>query len=154
MSTFPCAWQLATGLLTASLLNFAGCGQTGPERAAVEGNVVIGGEPLKAGRILFLPMAPTEGPATSVAVVDGAYRTDRSAGPLVGQHRVRVEAALDLGFAIDDEQAFAAQVAVPSMKQIVPPEFNENSQLTAEIRASEVNRCDVSIPAIVQSARN
>lgn len=146
--------RLALWLLAICSFGLAGCGEAGPQRAAVEGRIVIGGQPIKSGRILFLPLPPTEGPATSVAVVDGAYRAERSAGPLIGHHRVEVEGALDLGFPIDDEQAFAARAAMPLVRQPVPPEFNLQSQITTEIRASELNRCDVTIPATVPSARN
>jgi hypothetical protein len=92
--------------------------------------------------------------AASDTIVAGRFQAERSHGPLVGLNLIQLEADPDLGFPLDDEQAFAAQGAMPAMRQPIPPEFNVNSQLTTEIHAGEVNRCDVTIPAIVPSARN
>ncbi|HUE69312.1 MAG TPA: hypothetical protein VMP01_00345 [Pirellulaceae bacterium] len=148
-----CRW-LRPLLLVCLSASLTGCGESGPPRAAIEGEVTIGGQPLKAGRITFAPQAPTQGPATTLAIVAGRYQAERSHGPLVGLNLIQVEADPDLGFPLDDEQAFAALGAMPAIWQPIQPEFNLNSQLTTEIRAGEVNRCDVTIPAIVPSARN
>src|SRR5687768_16233271 len=84
-----------------------GCGQTGPARSPIRGKIMVGGKPLAAGRILFTPVAPTTGPAASARITAGEYKLDKADGPVVGQNRVEVEGDLNLGFAIDDEAAFA-----------------------------------------------
>ncbi len=147
-----CPWTTVSAVLLLAVA-LTGCVESGPDRAAISGQVTIGGQPLKAGRILFTPLAPTEGPASSAAIVDGNYRLDEQQGPLVGQHRVAVEAALDLGFPLDDEQAFAAQAAGrPLPPSPIPPEYGSHTQVVAEVKSGEQNKFDVPIPAPPHSA--
>jgi hypothetical protein len=142
--------MLAAAALAAVL---SGCGDSGPPRAAIEGEVTIGGEPLKSGRIIFAPQAPTEGPATTVAIVNGHYCVERANGPLVGQHLVRIESDPDLGFALDDEEAFVAHAgARPLPPSPIPPEFSHRSQLMVEVKADQENKFDVPIPVATHSA--
>jgi hypothetical protein len=140
------AWLLA-GLL------LAGCGQSGPPRAPVSGKVMVGGQLLAKGRILFIPQAPTQGPATSAAIVAGEYKIPEKEGAVVGKNRVEVEADLNLGFAIDDEAAFAKRGGRPLPPNPIPPEFNRDSQLVAVVKAGEDNRFDVTIPSARRAAR-
>jgi hypothetical protein len=130
----------------------AGCGGDGLSRGAVAGRVTVGGAPLTKGRILFVPIAPNTGPAVSAVVVDGQYTLARDAGPIVGQNRVEVEAELDLGFAIDDEAAFAARGGKPLPPNPVPAAFNKQSTLAVEIQEGETTNFDVAVPAAVQTA--
>ena len=129
----------------------AGCGQKGPPRAAIEGLVTVSGQPLAAGRILFTPQPPTEGPASSARIVGGRYRLARSEGPVIGQNRVQVEADLELGFALDDEAAFAKR-GKPLPPNPIPPAFNTNSTLAVSVEADKSNHFDISIPAVTQAA--
>jgi len=129
-----------------------GCGRAGPPRAAIEGQVTIGELPLKSGRIVFIPLAPNEGPAASAAIVDGRYQIDSSEGPIVGQNRVEVESEFELGFSLDDELAFTSGTGQPWPKIAIPPEFNRFSQVTADVKKGETNRFDVAIPAAPHAA--
>lgn len=136
-----------------ALMVVAGCGESGPPRAPIAGSVTVGGAPLKAGRILFLPQAPTEGPAASARIVDGQYTLPDDEGPIVGSHRVEVEADLPLSFEIDDEAAFAkAKGKLP--RQPIPPKFNRESTLSVDVKSGEENRFDVAIPATVPLTRS
>ena len=131
----------------------AGCGDSGPPRAPIAGSVTVGGAPLKAGRVLFVPQAPTEGPAVSARIVDGQYTLPEEDGPVVGSHRVEVEADLPLAFEIDDEAAFAkAKGKLP--RQPIPPAYNRQSTLTCDVKADEANRYDITIPATVPPTRS
>ncbi len=60
-----------------------GCGQSGPNRAPITGQITVGGKPLAAGRILFTPIAPNQGPATSARITDGNYQLVESRGGAV-----------------------------------------------------------------------
>lgn len=143
--------QLAILALSAACL--AGCGTSdGLSRGAVQGRVTIGGAPLAKGRILFLPQAPTSGPTVSAAIENGVYELPRHEGPVAGTNRVQVEAALDLGFAIDDEAAFAQRGGRPLPPNPVPPDFNRQSKLTFEVQSGEDNTFNVTIPAATQTA--
>ena len=129
----------------------AGCGASGPARSAVEGTVTVGGQPLPAGRVIFTPVGRNVGPAVTVRVNAGRYQTDKATGPVVGKNRVDVEADLDLGFALDDEEAFARRGAAPIPPSPIPPEFNVTAQLNVEIKPGEVNTYDIPVPAYVQT---
>jgi hypothetical protein len=152
MNVLSLRTKLAAPLLVLPLVA-AGCGESGPPRAPIAGRVTIGGAPLAAGRILFLPQAPTEGPAASAMVVDGEYNLTESDGPVVGSHRVEVEADLPLGFALDDEAAFAkAKGKLP--RQPIPAKYNRQSTLTADVKPEADNQFDVHIPAMPPPTRS
>ena len=139
-------------MLPATLL-LAGCGRDGPPRAPIAGSVTVGGAPLKAGRIMFLPQAPTEGPAVSTRIVEGKYTLADTEGPIVGSNRVEVEADLPLTFEIDDEAAFArAKGKLP--RQPIPPQFNRESTLSIDVKAGEENCYDIAVPATVPLTRS
>jgi hypothetical protein len=115
-----------------------GCGgQTGPTRVAVQGEVLLDGIPLSQGMIRFIPEVGVEGPATAAKIENGQFSLRRSEGPVVGLHRVEIEATGYHDFAIDDEQAFAEafqrQPRSPLGQNPVPAAYNERSELTAEI---------------------
>jgi hypothetical protein len=126
-----------------------GCGSDGLHRGAVAGRVTLGGAPLTKGRILFIPES---GPTVSTVVVDGQYELPRAEGPVVGRNRVEVEAELGLGFAIDDEAAFAARGGKPLPQNPIPPAFNKQSTLAVDVKAGETTNYDVSVPAATQTA--
>jgi hypothetical protein len=121
-----------------------GCAPEGAPRGGIHGRVTVGGKPLTRGRILFLPQNPP-GPVVSAMIQDGAYQLHAEEGPLVGHNRVEVEAELDLGFPIDDEQAFAQRRAAPLPPNPIPPRFNRQSTLAIEIQEGD-NTYDVTIP--------
>jgi hypothetical protein len=123
-----------------------GCGQSGPARAPIQGKVTFGGQPLAAGRILFTPVAPNAGPATSAAVTNGEYTIPASEGPVVGTNRVEIEAQPNLGFAIDDEAAFAKRGGKPLPPNPIPPQYNRDSQLVVEVKPGEENTFNVDVP--------
>jgi hypothetical protein len=72
---------------------------------------------------------------------------------VTGQNRVEVEADLNLGFALDDEAAFAKRGGRPLPPNPVPPAFNSQSTLTADVKSGAENTFDISIPATGQAAR-
>jgi hypothetical protein len=138
-----------SALLTSTLIAaLAGCAPSGPTRAPIQGKVTVGGQPLAAGRILFTPAAPNQGPATSARIEAGQYKIAKSEGPIVGKNRVEVEADLNLGFPIDDEAAFAKRGGKPLPPNPIPPAFNSQSNLTADVKAGEENAFDIAIPAL------
>jgi len=130
-------------LLAAGLA--AGCGQSGPQRAAIHGRVTIADQPLASGQILFIPVAPNAGPSASGAIVNGEYKIEEREGPIVGKNRVEVRGERPLGFAIDDEQAFAQRGPVPLPPDPVPATFNSQSQLSLDVAADQDNIYDVPI---------
>ena len=133
-----CFWLvLALGALA------AGCGERGPQRAAVEGTITLAGRPLAYGRVLFLPQPPAQGPAAAAVVREGRFQLDRREGPVVGPNRLEVEIERPVAFALDDEAAYArARGRVqPTVRQATPPQ-----EQIVEIKPGQTNRLDISLP--------
>jgi hypothetical protein len=59
---------------------------------------------------------------------------------------------MDLGFALDDEAAFARRGGRPLPPNPIPPAFNRNSKLVIEIKPTDENVLDVTVPAAAQAA--
>ena len=139
--------RIPTSILFIALLALTalGCGKSGPDRAPVRGQVKIAGQPLKSGRILFCPLAPNVGPTASAVVVNGQYELPAKEGAVIGLNKVQVEATPDLGFALDDEAAYAKRGAVPMPPDPIPPQFGSQSTLTFPVAASD-NTFDIQIP--------
>jgi hypothetical protein len=139
-------------LAATAAATLAGCGQRGPARAPIQGKVTIGGQPLTAGRILFTPIAPNQGPAASARIAAGEYKLSANEGPVAGQNRVEVEADLNLGFPIDDEAAFAKRGRRPLPPNPIPPAFNSQSTLVVDVEAGHENTFNVAVPAVAHAA--
>lgn len=142
------SWLAAAMLLVAA----AGCGSSGAPRAAIHGRVSAGGTPLAAGRILFTPVSPNTGPATSARITNGEYQLTAKDGPVLGANRVQIEADLNLGFELDDEAAFAQRGGAPLPPSPIPAEFGMGSTQVVEVKANEDNAFDVLIPYVQQVA--
>ena len=143
----------AAAALAAIIVLSSGCGQgDGLTRGPIKGRVTVGGQPLAKGRILLLPVAPSTGPTVTAPIVNGEYQLTDREGPIAGPNRVEVEAEMDLGFAIDDEAAFARRGGRPLPPNPIPAAFNRDSNLVIEIKPDDENVLDVSIPATAQTA--
>lgn len=134
------AWMIVS-LMAAALL---GCSSAEEGRAPIAGDVSIGGQPLAKGHILFVPVAPNEGPTASAAIVNGKYELDGAHGPMIGPNRVQVEA--DLGVALDDEEA-VARLGGRLPPQPIPPQYNRQSTLVYEVLDGQVNEYDIAVPS-------
>ena len=148
MSTFGAYLSASGRLAFASLIlaAIAGCGADVPPRGAITGRVTVANQPLKEGRILFLPQAPNRGPTISAPIRDGVYTLDEADGPVLGLNRVEIEAAPNLGFPIDDEAAFAKRGGAPLPANAIPPAFGSQSTQTVDVQPGE-NEYNVSVPA-------
>jgi hypothetical protein len=126
------------------MLALSGCGRGGPERTAVSGAVLFDGTPMAAGTIRFVP--DTKGPAAVGAITNGFYDIPRDQGPVAGPHRVEIEGQIDLPFEIDDEQAFERAYdetkGKPLPPQPVPPQFNRQTTLTADVLSDGQTKFD------------
>lgn len=134
-------------LLLACALGWSslGCSDEGLPRAATVGTVSVDGQPLPSGVVRFLPTGETKGPVTVATVRDGRFELTEQEGPIVGSHRVEIEALDYVGFAIDDEAAYVQNVeqrrrVLPPNP--IPPAYNRNSTLTATVQADQTNEFD------------
>jgi len=129
------------------LATISGCGRGGDklDRATVTGTVWIDGKPLKKGSIKFIPIGDTKGPAAASAVKDGFYELSSKNGPVAGAVRVELRDAVNLGFALDDPEAFTEHGNKPLPLPTIPPEYNIRSKLTRTVRSGETNELDFKI---------
>lgn len=117
-----------------------GCsGEAGPERIAVKGHVTLDGVPLGLGLVRLIPIDQNGGPGAMTTIVGGDFEFTAENGPVAGKHRVEIEATDYQVFDIDDEAAFAREMAAtgksPMAENPVPPRYNTSSTLTASIEA-------------------
>jgi hypothetical protein len=122
-----------------------GCGDSGPLRVAVRGKVQIDNQPLKSGRIIFIPQEPTVGPAASAHISDGIYEMSDVEGAVVGINRVEIKADLELGFPIDDDEAYAQRGGAPLPPNPIPAKYNMRSELSAETFPDGPNEFDFTL---------
>lgn len=116
----------------------AGCGGRADElpREPISGKITLDGRPLEAGMITFAPSDAPE-PVVSGLVKDGAFELQRPDGPIPGRHRVSVWAKGPTGKKVknpDDPEQW-----VDETRDLVPPRYNFNSELTAEVKAASPN---------------
>ncbi len=123
-------------LLLLCALFLAGCGDA--RRQSVVGTITVNGEPVEDGHIEFRPQPGTSGPTAGSPIHDGNYRITSNQGPFAGTFRVEIRAMRASGRMVDD---VATGERVPASEQFLPPEFNQNSQLTVEV-TSDRNRYD------------
>jgi hypothetical protein len=144
LSFLACGWRTLLATII-PLLVAVGCGSAadGPARVAVQGTVELDGQPLTAGTIRFVPTGSAAGPKTSVEIENGEFRLPAEVGPVIGQHRIEIEAPLAGGLAMDDEEALEnlrRQRVPPGITVLrVPPIYNVHSTLTANLTENGPN---------------
>src|SRR5262249_7497893 len=117
-------WGLALGACLAT----PGCGDAGPKTYPVSGTVSLDGRPLQEGDIYFSPLDPNVS-ADADKIKDGqfAFRTK------AGKKRVEVRASR----VIPGKQT---PMGGPVRVEFLPPRYNSQSTLTAEVLANGENR--------------
>ncbi len=123
------------------LLSAAGCGRrpSGPPRAAVNGEVLLDGAPLKAGIIRFIPSEGTMGPVALTSIKEGRYQMSDSDGPVLGKNSIEIVATMaesPLDGATDikavwTDYAKASSSRPPEVK--IPKEYNSKSRLNVVV---------------------
>jgi len=121
-------------------LSLTGCGGASDDlpRKSVSGTVTLDGAPLKAGSIAFDPENVPQNPVSVGAVItEGAYSIPGDGGPTPGTYRVSIRAG-DAGDAGDAAEAPGATPKARA-KEPIPPKYNENTELKAEVKAEGSN---------------
>ncbi|WP_145061863.1 hypothetical protein [Adhaeretor mobilis] len=119
----------------------SGCSDN-PLRLPVKGTVTVDGEPLASGQIVLVPLQGTRGPTAGAEIVDGEFSIASSGGPLAGKFRVEVTAAqtttgrkqADIDFNTGKLEQ------VEGTRQLLPPRYNSDSELTLEVTSDGPNR--------------
>jgi len=132
-------------LIVATFLGFVsclGCGKSGPEQAVVRGRVTFRGKPVEQGTIVFFPTAGVPGRQAGAEIVNGEYSILEN-GPALGTHRVEIQAYRKTGRKVPDVTGDVMNPNRPMIDEIVPilpPSFNMESRLTADITSSEITK--------------
>jgi hypothetical protein len=117
------------------------CGGCGPQgtRRAVSGSVTFEGQPLEYGSITFLTSSGPPGPVGGALIRTGRYDVPASQGLDPGTYRVAISSPVPGGTLSAEELAAGAS---PRAKERIPPQFNDDSRLTIEVKTSGPNRFD------------
>ena len=131
-------------LLGASLLaTVCGCWGGDPEgRRAISGTVTLDGAPLKQGSISFQAEKPG-GPRSGAPIADGEYSIRAEKGLPVGKYKVMIFAS-QRGMGKPASSVLPGDpVAVPV--ELVPPEYNVNSDKFVEVTEDGPTQFDFNI---------
>jgi hypothetical protein len=133
-------WRLWLVPVCAAVL--AGCSEQGDTlpRQTVSGTVTFEGKPLAKGVIQFYPEPPTRpgGVAASGTIEGGKFTVAQSEGPTPGDYKVAI-------FASSGERAQSDEAPGKGgalMKELIPPRYNQQSELTAEVKDGGKNVFD------------
>src|SRR5437899_5735855 len=122
---YLCACALVAGL--------AGCGDSGPKRYAVSGEVKWRDQPLDHGGVILLPDDSSLGSIGGAVIKDGRYSIPAKSGLLAGRYKVMVTSA-DPSKAPDPEALPGP--AGPLPKDRISPKYNSaQTILFAEVTA-------------------
>jgi len=132
--------KLLHGFFTLACL--AGCGEQGPQRAAVNGSVSFDGNLIPDGQIAFIPTAETKGPSAAGIIKDGKYAIEVSKGSAIGKHRVEIRAERKTGRIYSAEDTERNMGAVEDFEPYIPVKYNRESTLTVDISPGDNNDVD------------
>ncbi|MDZ4819285.1 MAG: hypothetical protein SGJ20_09960 [Planctomycetota bacterium] len=133
-------------LLATMSLTVIGCGRAGVERASIDGNVSINGQPVESGSIRFISLEPGGGPSVGGQIQDGKYDIDEQKGPTLGKHRVEVQVPFRTGrkirspFALpptNPAEATDPAAMVDEWAEKAPPQYNTKSTLSVTIEPGQ-----------------
>lgn len=123
--------QLVVVVLLSAFL--CGCGSGGPQRAAVQGEVTLGGRPLEKGSILFRPTEDTKGPTAGGRIENGRYEISRKDGPLVGMNRIEINAFQPTGRQVPKVIGNPEAGLMDEVIEVIPKKYNVDSTLVREV---------------------
>ena len=124
-------------LSVASIAIFAnGCGgQSGIERPAVSGMVLLDGQPIESGTISFVPAPGTKGPTAGGIIKSGKYSIVEGDGAAVGTARVEISSSKMTGKMIEVGSPMPPGTKIEETVEAVPAKYNKSSTLTVDIKA-------------------
>jgi hypothetical protein len=131
--------KVSLAAIVSFLAVLAGCGggNSGLQKVIVSGTVTLDGSPIADGNVRFYPIEGTKGAVSGGPIHDGVYAAHGKGGVPVGRHRVEIQA-----YRPAKGQPASSEGA--SIEQYLPPRFNENSTLTAEV-TTETEKLDFAL---------
>lgn len=132
---------LASFVLSLLLIVAPGCGagEDKISRQAVSGTVTLDNQPVEQGTITFFPAQPT-GLVASGLIAAGKYEISKDVGPSPGGYRVVISAPDPKTVTTVSEEMPGSTPRPP--KDLIPPQYNANSTLNAEVKAGDPNVFD------------
>ncbi|MEX0728487.1 MAG: hypothetical protein WEB58_04925 [Planctomycetaceae bacterium] len=137
VSKMFCVAALAT-------VTLSGCGDSGPERASISGQVTFDGQPVEDGTISFVPAGDTQGPVSGDRIVNGTYTIPADKGPVIGSHKVEIKATRKTGEKIPAVPPATGEMEVT--EDYIPAKYNTETTLTADVVGGE-NKKDFTLTA-------
>ena len=128
LSIFPLLLLMAT--LFAPL---GGCSDDDGGRSKVTGEISFDGQPLEGGWIHFRPVG--RGPSAAGQIRQGHFEIPSQKGLTAGTYQVAIEYQKPTGRM---KRVYTGE-QIEETKQIIPPQFNERTTLSAEIQARGTN---------------
>jgi len=127
-------WRPIAVLAAGLLIVLGGCGSDPLGRHAISGNVTLDGAPVEKGSISFQPTAQAT-TSSGAVITGGKYSIARENGLPVGKYRVSINAPQP-GTGTDVPADSMPGEAPPEAVEMIPPEWNVNSNQTIEVKAS------------------
>ena len=126
-------------------LSAAGCSNK-KDVLVIHGTVTVGDQTPELGRLRFVPIEGTRGPASIGHIVNGQYRIEGRGGVPVGKHRVEVTALVKTGNQVPGTNPGGQAMLVDETVNLAPAEYaTTQSPLTVEVDASSDGRYDIEI---------
>lgn len=122
-------------------LMLCGCGESGPERIGVSGEVTYNGEPVVDGEISFHPEAGTEAPPSSTTVTDGKYQLSPKWSLMPGTYKVAFRSykvsLKDPTFPGSDLDRPPSADGIVLKEQLLPEKFNTESPIKLSVKSGD-----------------
>jgi hypothetical protein len=126
-------------IVTVVLLS--GCSGNNQGRLSLRGTVSVNGVPIKTGTIIFAPMGdPAVITHSGAAITDGKYAVAADKGVTPGEYRVQIFASEDTG-----KVDMSSGMPVKIMRPLVPPKYNEKSELTVSVAKGKSYDFDLAV---------
>ena len=121
------------GIFVLLLLLLVGCGPANPQgRVSLKGSVSVNGTPVKEGTISFSPLGnPVEITQSGAVIRDGKYTVPTTKGVIPGEYAVQIYASEKTGEI--DKNRLLAGMSVEVTRQLIPPKYNEKTELKITI---------------------
>lgn len=132
--------------MMALLMAAVGCADPYGGRMEVSGSVKLVGQPLKEGSIIFIPLE-NQGTQSGGAIQNGEYKLPRKDGLKPGKYLVQITAG-DGKTPADEEAGNPGGSSNIVSFDLIPEEWNVQSDKQVEVKSSGPNVFEFSIPKI------
>jgi len=126
-------------IVSLAVSQMIGCGGDGLPRQAVSGSISLNGKPLKSGVVNFVPQSADMPTQSGAAVIEGKYSITRATGLVPGKYKVVISSGEGSAEKKVDTVSDLPGMAPHPAKEAIPPEYNNNSTLEANVTAGGSN---------------